>query len=78
MLLRKAVSGIFLASIALTEADHHSGHQHHAREYSDRQAINKTKYEYVVVGSGPGGGPVAARLAIAGYKVLLIEGESAS
>jgi choline dehydrogenase len=30
-------------------------------------------YEYIVVGSGPGGGPVAARLAIAGYKVLLID-----
>lgn len=30
-------------------------------------------YDYVVVGSGPGGGPVAANLAIAGYKVLLID-----
>ncbi|KAF3941211.1 hypothetical protein ABW19_dt0203992 [Dactylella cylindrospora] len=30
-------------------------------------------YEYVVVGSGGGGGPVAARLAILGHKVLLIE-----
>ena len=30
-------------------------------------------YEYVIVGSGPGGAPVAARLAIAGYKVLLLE-----
>jgi choline dehydrogenase len=27
----------------------------------------------VVVGSGPGGGPVAGRLAIAGFKVLLID-----
>ncbi|KAJ9134309.1 Choline dehydrogenase [Pleurostoma richardsiae] len=30
-------------------------------------------YDYVVVGSGPGGGPVAANLAIAGFKVLLID-----
>ncbi|KAF2710579.1 GMC oxidoreductase [Pleomassaria siparia CBS 279.74] len=30
-------------------------------------------YDYVVVGSGPGGGPLSARLAIAGFKVLLIE-----
>jgi choline dehydrogenase-like flavoprotein len=30
-------------------------------------------YEYVVIGSGPGGGPLAARLAIAGFKVLLID-----
>jgi len=30
-------------------------------------------YDYVVVGSGPGGGPLASRLAIAGFKVLLIE-----
>ncbi|KAF2123896.1 GMC oxidoreductase [Dothidotthia symphoricarpi CBS 119687] len=30
-------------------------------------------YEYVVVGSGPGGAPLAARLAIAGHRVLLLE-----
>ncbi|KAI0406814.1 hypothetical protein F4802DRAFT_77301 [Xylaria palmicola] len=30
-------------------------------------------YDYVVVGSGPGGGPVAANLAVAGFKVLLID-----
>lgn len=30
-------------------------------------------YEYIVVGSGPGGGPLAANLARRGYTVLLIE-----
>ncbi|GJC80388.1 choline dehydrogenase, mitochondrial [Colletotrichum liriopes] len=43
--------------------------------FINRRAANKTLdgYDYVVVGSGPGGGPVAANLAIAGYKVLLID-----
>ncbi|KAL1651997.1 hypothetical protein SLS58_000120 [Diplodia intermedia] len=36
-------------------------------------AVDLTGYEYVVVGSGAGGGPLAARLAIAGHKTLLIE-----
>lgn len=37
------------------------------------QAVNLTDYEYIVVGSGAGGGPLAARLALAGHKTLLIE-----
>ncbi|ETS83105.1 hypothetical protein PFICI_04981 [Pestalotiopsis fici W106-1] len=34
------------------------------------------QYDYVVVGSGPGGGPLAARLAIARKRVLLLEAGS--
>uniref|UniRef100_A0A0B7KEW9 Glucose-methanol-choline oxidoreductase N-terminal domain-containing protein n=2 Tax=Bionectria ochroleuca TaxID=29856 RepID=A0A0B7KEW9_BIOOC len=34
---------------------------------------NHSEYEYVVVGSGPGGGTVAANLARAGHSVFLIE-----
>jgi choline dehydrogenase len=36
-------------------------------------AVDLTGYEYVVVGSGAGGGPLAARLALAGHRTLLIE-----
>ena len=31
------------------------------------------EYEYIIVGSGAGGGPLASRLAMAGHKTLLIE-----
>jgi choline dehydrogenase len=36
-------------------------------------APNSDEYEYIVVGSGAGGGPLAARLALSGKKTLLIE-----
>jgi choline dehydrogenase len=43
------------------------------RALSDTTTTTLEDYEYVVVGSGAGGAPLAARLAVAGYKVLLLE-----
>ena len=36
-------------------------------------APTKDSYDYIVVGSGPGGGPLASNLARAGFETLLIE-----
>lgn len=48
--------------------------QRHNPFIGKRQLDNSTtEYDYVVVGSGPGGGPLAANLAEGGYKVLLID-----
>jgi choline dehydrogenase len=34
---------------------------------------NVATYDYIVIGSGAGGGPLACNLAKAGYQVLLLE-----
>ncbi|KXT10920.1 hypothetical protein AC579_3478 [Pseudocercospora musae] len=44
-----------------------------ASQASGSSSINGSEYEYVIVGSGAGGGPLAARLALAGHSVLIIE-----
>lgn len=38
-----------------------------------RQEAAELDYDYVVVGSGPGGAPLPSRLALAGHRVLLLE-----
>lgn len=35
-------------------------------------------YDYIVIGSGPGGGPLASNLARANYSVLLLEAGDSS
>lgn len=44
-----------------------------AHALQHRQTDNKTEYDYIVIGSGPGGGPLASNLARAGFETLLIE-----
>jgi len=62
------VSGILLSTKTLYNITHDTFSR---RDESDSTSLGN--YEYIVVGSGPGGGPLAARLAIAGFKVLLID-----
>jgi len=59
----------------LTEARHNHAHLHaHHRRQNEKLLTNETSgYEYVVVGSGAGGAPLAARLALSGYSVLVLE-----
>lgn len=46
---------------------------HERRQKYSPETGNGDDYEYVIVGSGPGGGPLAARLALNGHRVLLID-----
>ena len=59
----------------LTCARHNHAHLHaHHRRYNATLPTNETsEYEYVIVGSGAGGAPLAARLALSGFSVLVLE-----
>jgi choline dehydrogenase len=41
--------------------------------YPTSPPVANATYDYIVIGSGPGGSPLAARLALAGFSVLLLE-----
>lgn len=42
-------------------------------QQGDAQNLDESEFEYIVIGSGAGGGPLAANLARQGHRVLLLE-----
>jgi len=45
----------------------------HESLLKDAEQKETSRFQYIIVGSGAGGGPLAARLALAGKRVLLVE-----
>ncbi|KAK8078814.1 Choline dehydrogenase [Apiospora phragmitis] len=60
-----------LLLVAYTLLGYSQGHPHSRKNDEPLGAVDT--YDYIVVGSGPGGGVVASNLALAGYSVMLIE-----
>ncbi|KAF7187257.1 Oxygen-dependent choline dehydrogenase [Pseudocercospora fuligena] len=77
MLLR-CLSSIILLTSAFVEAQPHEHkygekHSHQKRQGWGSNPYQQGIFDYIVVGSGPGGAPLACRLARAGFQVLLID-----
>ncbi|KND91020.1 hypothetical protein TOPH_04423 [Tolypocladium ophioglossoides CBS 100239] len=66
-LSKPAFVAALLTSNALALPSSHPTFQNHSK------TDNHVSFDYIVVGSGPGGGPLAVNLAEAGYSVLLLE-----
>jgi choline dehydrogenase len=82
--IRFAVLSALLASCGLTDSDNKSptcnggkcdgtDGDNFVDPYKDVGDIETREFEYIVVGSGAGGGPLAANLARQGHSVLLLE-----
>lgn len=69
-------TGLLLLLLQALGADARARARPHHNPFPGRRQLSTnatTDYDYIVVGSGPGGGPLAANLAEGGYKVLLID-----
>ncbi|KAK5952484.1 hypothetical protein OHC33_006527 [Knufia fluminis] len=66
------VASLVTGSLA-TQPNHAHFHAHHRRQNATASTNETSEYEYVVVGSGAGGAPLAARLALLGHSVLMLE-----
>src|SRR5688500_4639929 len=69
-----ACAGVVLLSAANRRRDGTADREEAARmEAAEPKAELKDRYDFVVVGSGAGGGPLASNLARGGFSVLLLE-----
>ncbi|KAF2729105.1 alcohol oxidase [Polyplosphaeria fusca] len=73
MIVFKTLSLLSLFSSAVFGGHHDGGVLHRRGNMNAGNEGMLDEYEYVVVGSGPGGSPVASRLALQGHSVLLID-----
>lgn len=63
--MKKRIVILVLGFAAIANALHYT--------CGDLLKLTETKFDYIVVGAGPGGGPLAVRLAEAGFRVLLLD-----